>query len=61
MVKQSLGKLRVQDDWRSDRERIFREAEAIQGLRPVLGADQSSETIAFSVRKMLVVHAALDR
>ena len=30
-------------------------------IRPVPGADQSSETIAFSVRKMLVVHAALDR
>ena len=30
-------------------------------IRPVPGADESSETIAFSVRKMLVVHAALDR
>ena len=34
MVKQSLGKLRVKDDWRSERSRIFREAEAIQALRP---------------------------
>lgn len=37
VAKQSLEKLRVKDDWRSDRERIFREAEAIQALRPVLG------------------------
>jgi len=37
VVKQSLEKLRVQDDWRSERNRIFREAEAIQALRPVLG------------------------
>jgi 5-methylthioribose kinase len=37
VVKQSLEKLRVKDDWRSERERIFREAESIQALRPVLG------------------------
>jgi 5-methylthioribose kinase len=37
VAKQSLGKLRVRDDWRSDRDRIFREAEAIEALRPVLG------------------------
>lgn len=30
-------------------------------IRPVPGADQSSETVAFSVRKMLVVHEALSR
>ncbi len=37
VAKQSLGKLRVKDDWRSDRRRIFREAAALQALRPVLG------------------------
>ncbi len=37
VAKQSLGKLRVKDDWRSDRERIFREAEAILALAPLLG------------------------
>lgn len=37
VVKQSLGKLRVKDDWRSDRGRVFREAEAIQALRASLG------------------------
>ena len=36
VAKQSLGKLRVRDDWRSDRERVFREAEAIQMLHPML-------------------------
>jgi hypothetical protein len=30
-------------------------------IRPVPGADQSSETVAFSVRKMLVIHEALGR
>ncbi len=38
VAKQSLAKLRVQDDWRSDRERIFSEAEAIKMLRPLLPA-----------------------
>jgi 5-methylthioribose kinase len=39
VVKQSLEKLRVKDDWRSERSRIFREAEAIQALGPVLGPE----------------------
>jgi hypothetical protein len=30
-------------------------------IRPVAGAEQSSETVAFSVRKMLAIHQALDR
>lgn len=36
VAKQSLSKLRVEDDWQSSRERIFREAAAIQALEPVL-------------------------
>ncbi len=36
VAKQSLGKLRVKDDWRSSRDRIFREAAAIECLSPVL-------------------------
>ena len=36
VVKQSLGKLRVKDDWRSDRERIFREAKSLRMLHDVL-------------------------
>lgn len=36
VAKQSLGKLRVKDDWTSQRERIFREAGAIQSLGSIL-------------------------
>jgi 5-methylthioribose kinase len=41
VVKQSLEKLRVEADWRSERERIFREAEAIQ----MLGSSLSPHTV----------------
>jgi 5-methylthioribose kinase len=36
VAKQSLGKLRVKDDWRSSRDRVFREAAAIQSLGSIL-------------------------
>jgi 5-methylthioribose kinase len=36
VAKQSLGKLLVKDDWRSDRRRILREADAIRCLGPKL-------------------------
>jgi 5-methylthioribose kinase len=36
VAKQSLGKLRVKDDWRSRRDRIFTEAAAIEALGAVL-------------------------
>ncbi len=36
VLKQSLPKLRVQEDWFSDRERIFREADALRRLSPLL-------------------------
>jgi len=45
VVKQSLEKLRVQDDWRSQRSRIFREAEAIRALSPVLGQGAVPEVV----------------
>ncbi len=45
VAKQALGKLRVKDDWRSDRSRIFREADAIRALRPVLGARSAPELV----------------
>jgi 5-methylthioribose kinase len=38
VIKQSLEKLDVEADWRSERARIFREALALQKLRPILGA-----------------------
>ena len=45
VVKQSLEKLRVKDDWRSERSRIFREAEAIQALGPILGPGSLPQVI----------------
>lgn len=36
VAKQSLGKLRVKDNWTSQRERIFREAAALESLGPTL-------------------------
>jgi len=36
VLKQALGKLRVQDDWFSDRERVFRESAAMRWLAPHL-------------------------
>ncbi|MEJ2006770.1 MAG: aminoglycoside phosphotransferase family protein, partial [Acidobacteriota bacterium] len=36
VAKQSLGKLRVKDDWRSNRERVFREAGVIQAMGSIL-------------------------
>jgi 5-methylthioribose kinase len=36
VLKQSLGKLRVEQDWFSERERIFREASAMKSLAPAL-------------------------
>lgn len=39
VVKQSLGKLRVLDDWVSDQERIFREAASMSLLGPFVGDD----------------------
>ena len=37
VAKQSLGKLRVRADWRSNRNRISREADALEALGPELG------------------------
>ena len=58
VVKQSLGKLRVKDDWRSDRARIFREAEAIQALRPVLGPMAVPEVVHIDHENFLFVMTA---
>ena len=58
MVKQSLGKLRVQDDWRSERSRIYREAEAIQALRPILGAASLPEVVHVDRENFLFVMTA---
>ncbi|HEV2232701.1 MAG TPA: aminoglycoside phosphotransferase family protein [Terriglobia bacterium] len=60
VVKQSLGKLRVKDDWRSDRERIFREADAIHMLRPILG-NALPEVIYKDQRNFLYIMTAAPR
>jgi len=58
VVKQSLEKLRVQDDWRSERSRIYREAESIQALRPVLGEAALPEVIHIDRENFLFVMTA---
>jgi len=58
VVKQSLEKLRVQDDWRSERRRIFREAEAIQALRPVLGPAAVPQVVHIDPENYLFVMTA---
>jgi 5-methylthioribose kinase len=61
VVKQSLGKLRVKDDWRSERSRIIREAEAIKALRPVLGPGSLPEVIHLDAENFLFVMTAAPR
>jgi 5-methylthioribose kinase len=58
VVKQSLEKLRVQDDWRSERGRIFREAQAIQALRPVLGEGAVPQVIHVGFENYLFIMTA---
>lgn len=45
ILKQALGKLRVQDDWFSDRERIFRESAAMRWAAPRLAAGSVPEIL----------------
>jgi 5-methylthioribose kinase len=58
VVKQSLEKLRVQDDWRSQRSRIFREAEAIHALGPVLGQAAVPEVVHIDRENYLFIMTA---
>ncbi len=58
VMKQSLGKLRVKDDWRSERSRIYREAEALRALRPVLGPEAVPEVIHLDRENFLFVMTA---
>ncbi len=57
VVKQSLGQLRVTEDWRSDRARIFREAEALRALEPILG-DSVPRVVAVDRENYLCVMTA---
>lgn len=45
VAKQSLGKLRVKDDWRSDRARIFKEADSMRALGSLLGPGAVPEVV----------------
>jgi len=58
VVKQALEKLRVKDDWRSERSRIFREAEAIQALSPVLGPGALPQVVHVGLENYLFVMTA---
>ncbi len=58
VLKQSLEKLRVQDDWRSERARIYREAEAIEALRPALGESALPEIIHIDRENFVYVMTA---
>jgi 5-methylthioribose kinase len=58
VLKQSLEKLRVPDDWRSERARIYREAEAIETLRPTLGEAALPEIIHIDRENFVYVMTA---
>jgi len=45
VLKQSLGKLRVKDDWFSDRRRIFRESAALRWASRYLPADRVPQVL----------------
>ena len=58
VVKQSLEKLRVRDDWRSERSRIFSEAEALQALGPALGRAAVPQVVHVDRENYLFVMSA---
>jgi 5-methylthioribose kinase len=57
IVKQSLAKLRVKDDWSADRSRILREAASIRDLRHVLG-DSVPDVIYIDHKNFLFIMGA---
>ena len=58
VVKQSLGKLRVKDDWRSERSRIYREAQSLRALLPVVGPAALPEVVHVDFEKYLYIMTA---
>jgi len=54
VLKQSLPKLRVQDDWFADQTRIFREAECIRAMASVLGPGIVPDVL-FEDRKQFII------
>jgi len=58
VIKQSLEKLRVKDDWRSERSRIYGEALSLRRLRPVLGPAALPEVIHTDFKRYLFIMTA---
>lgn len=58
VAKQALAKLRVADEWLCGRERILREAGAIESLVPILGAASLPRLIHVDREAFLYVMAA---
>lgn len=58
VAKQSLGKLRVKDDWRSDRARIFKEADCMRTLSAMLGKGMTPEVVWEDRANFLLVMTA---
>ncbi len=58
VAKQALEKLRVQEDWRSDRGRVFREAEAIRRLEPKLGKGRLPKIVHVAAAQGFFIMAA---
>ena len=60
ILKQSLAKLRVKEDWFSDRARIFREIDALRGLGPIAPAGSLPELLFEDRAKFLFAMSAAD-
>ena len=61
VLKQSLPKLRVQDDWFADQTRIFRAAECIRAMSSVLGHQESFPTCCLKIVSSSSSRSALRR
>ncbi len=58
VLKQSLGKLRVEQEWLSDRSRIFREAAALRMLEPLLPAGSVPKVLREDLENYILVMSA---
>lgn len=58
VLKQSLEKLRVKDDWRSDRGRVYREADSLKALGPCLGQGVVPEVVHVDLQNFLFIMTA---
>jgi 5-methylthioribose kinase len=58
VVKQALGKLRVEDEWLSDPERVIHEARSLRALRPILGEAAVPEVIHLDHDNLLFIMTA---